>query len=121
MIGAMSEPDGRVPREIERKYLLSAMPPGARAGRAIRMQQGYVPGTAIHERVRREVADTGTVLRRTIKLGRGVERIEVEETIDEELFAGLYGLTRGARVEKTRYVVDDGPLAWEVDEFSDRE
>jgi adenylate cyclase len=108
-------------REIERKYLLAAMPERARAGTAIRMQQGYIPGTSIHERIRREESDAGVRLRRTIKLGRGIERIEVEESISDELFAGLYALTVGARVEKTRYVVVDGDHAWEIDEFTDRD
>lgn len=110
-----------LPREIERKYLLSALPEEAKRGRPIRMVQGYIPGTSIHERVRREESATGVELKRTIKMGRGLERIEVEESVDETLFAGLFALTLGARVHKTRWVVDVGELAWEVDEFTDRE
>lgn len=118
----MSDPSARtdLPHEIERKYLLRSMPERAREGRAIRMQQGYLPGTNIHERVRREESAEGLTLRRTIKLGRGVERIEVEESIEQALFDGLYALTEGARLEKTRYVVADGALHWEIDQFTDR-
>lgn len=109
-----------IPREIERKYLLSALPPHAASARSAELAQGYVPGTNIHERLRRE-AEAGEVrLVRTIKLGRGVERIEVEESVTPELFARLWSLTEGARVEKRRYFVPDGDRTWEIDEFTDR-
>lgn len=106
--------------EIERKYLLSGFPEHARQGRLLRMRQGYVPGTHIHERLREE--RDGDVVRhvRTVKLGRGVSRIEVEEEVEPALFDALYALTVGRRVEKDRYVVEDGDATWEIDRFTDR-
>jgi CYTH domain-containing protein len=32
----------------------------------------------------------------------------------------LFALTEGKRVEKRRYAVTDGPLTWEIDDFTDR-
>lgn len=126
MLGAMANaprPDenaSTLPREIERKYLLRSLPERALTGRRIEMDQGYVPGTRIHERVRREASDREVRLVRTIKLGRGIERIEVEESIDEGLFDGLWALTEGRRVRKVRYVVDEGDRCFEIDAFADR-
>jgi CYTH domain-containing protein len=57
---------------------------------------------------------------RTVKLGSGVTRIEVEEGCTRELFDALWPLTRERRVRKRRYRVPDGALVWEVDEFTDR-
>lgn len=110
-----------IPREIERKFLLSAVPPRVLGERPVTMAQGYVPGTNIHERLRRESGDEGERLVRTIKLGRGIERIEVEEEVDASLFARLWALTEGARVEKQRYRIAEGDLVFEVDVFTDRE
>lgn len=116
-----ADPEAALPREIERKYLLRELPPRALDGRRIAMAQGYLPGTKIRERVRREVSEEAVVHRRTIKLGRGIERIELEEAIDEALFAALWPLTEGRRVVKTRYVVDEGERVFEIDAFEDRE
>jgi CYTH domain-containing protein len=50
----------------------------------------------------------------------GIERLEVEEEIDERFFSAVWPLTLGHRVEKRRYEVADGEFVWEVDEFLDR-
>lgn len=112
---------GEAPREIERKYLLRGVPPFVRGKPYARLAQGYVPGEAIIERVRRKRDRSGTKFFRTVKLGRGVERIEIEERVARSLFGALYALTEGKRVEKRRYTIEDGGYAWEVDVFTDRD
>ncbi len=107
--------------EIERKYLLSRLPERAREETPAEIDQGYLPGEQIQERVRRIVTRGGTGWFRTVKLGAGVVRQEFEEPISEALFAALWPLTEGRRVRKRRYKVPDGALTWEVDEFLDRE
>ncbi len=57
---------------------------------------------------------------RTIKLGFGVSRIEIEDSVNAELFEALWPLTAGKRVHKRRYRVPDGELTWEIDEFLDQ-
>lgn len=112
---------GGHPVEIERKYLLTAVPPFVRGKPYARLAQGYVPGEAILERVRKKSDASGTKYFRTVKLGRGVERIEIEEKISRALYTKLWPLTEGRRVEKRRYAIDDGELTWEIDVFTDRE
>lgn len=107
--------------EIERKYLLNALPPGVVGHICLELDQGYLPGRDIRERVRRIVGPEGTTYRRTIKAGRGVSRIEFEEPMDAAVFEQLWPLTEGARVSKRRYVVPDGEFTWEIDEFNGRD
>ena len=87
-------------REIERKYLLRALP---------------------HERVRRISAGALVRYVRTIKVGTGMNRFEFEEDSSEEFFATVWPLTQGHRLRKRRYRVPGASGVWEVDEFLDRE
>ncbi len=116
----MADPAGSL--EVERKYLLTGMPPHARSGRKRVIRQGYIPGQKLQERLR-EVTEPDGSMRcfRTVKLGRGVSRLEVEEETPHALFERMWPLTEGARLEKTRWVVEDGGVVWEVDEFTDRD
>ncbi len=128
---------GAPPVEVERKYLLQALPRQLRGAAAAEIDQGWLPGERLRERVRRvrdgggdgggDGAADGTAngaarerYFRTVKLGSGVARIEVEEACTRELFDALWPLTRERRVRKRRYRVADGALVWEVDEFTDR-
>ena len=109
--------------EIERKFLLTGLPDEARSAPSEEIEQGWIPGTAIHERLRRVRPDDGSGEKylRTIKLGRGVKRIEVEEETDEATFRHLWALTQGRRVHKRRYRVQEGAFVWEIDAFLDRD
>ena len=113
----MSEPN----IEIERKYLLSGLPPAAARARSVLIDQGYLPGERIRERVRRMRDDAGERYVRTLKLGRGMSRQEFEEETTAEVFAALWSVTTGKRLQKRRYFVPEGRLTWEVDDFTDRE
>ena len=112
--------DPPLDREIERKYLLHGLPDRAAAAPSIDIVQGYLPGTKIIERVRRLRQTSGIRFVRTIKLGRGVSRIEIEEPMTEKLFDALWPLTAGRRIHKRRYLVPDGQFTWEIDEFLDQ-
>jgi len=114
--------DAGVPLEIERKYLLTAVPPVAAAEPPTRIEQGWLPGTALRERLRRSTAPDGAVsCWRTVKLGPAQARIEIEEGTSLELFEAMWPLTVAARVEKHRHVVPDGAYQWEIDVFRDRD
>lgn len=111
-----------LPMEIERKYLLRACPPAARTVPPVRIEQGWIPGQSLRERLRRRTSPDGTVTCwRTMKLGPAEARVEVEEATTPELFAAMWELTRSARVRKDRYVVPHGMHTWEIDVFLDRE
>jgi CYTH domain-containing protein len=104
--------------EIERKYLLSGLPPLPPGARCVEIWQGWIPGERLHERIRRvRTRDGAERWYRTVKLGSGVERIEVEEEAPAELARRLWSLTRGRRVRKRRCSVAHGPLTWEIDRF----
>jgi adenylate cyclase len=108
-------------REIERKYLLRGLPTGIAEHRSIEIDQGYVPGTSIRERLRRITGGDGVSYVRTVKVGTGMDRFEFEEETTREFFEAVWPLTRGKRVYKRRYLVPVPEGLWEIDEFLDRE
>ena len=65
-------------REIERKYLLREPPERVRDAPSLEIDQGYLPGERINERVRRSRGAEGVRYYRTIKAGAGIERSEIE-------------------------------------------
>ena len=108
-------------REIERKYLLRALPARVHHARALDIDQGYLPGTRINERIRRARSAEDVRFYRTIKMGKGIDRFEVEEETTEIFFTAVWPLTRGARIHKRRFILPEGDVTWEVDEFLDRD
>jgi CHAD domain-containing protein/CYTH domain-containing protein len=107
--------------EVERKYLLSRMPEMPAGVEVVEIDQGYVPGQRMHERVRRVRREGSIQYYRTVKLGKGVQRFELEEETTREVFEGLWKLAEGRRVEKRRFIVAEGDVTWVVDQFLDRE
>ncbi|MEP6494572.1 MAG: CYTH domain-containing protein [bacterium] len=108
-------------REIERKYLLSGLPVGIGRHPVVEIDQGYLAGENVRERVRRIREADSVRYVRTVKVGTGMNRFEFEEDASEEFFAAVWPLTLGHRVHKRRYLVPEGRVVWEVDEFLDRE
>ncbi|MBK8247904.1 MAG: CHAD domain-containing protein [Gemmatimonadetes bacterium] len=107
--------------EIERKYLLLAVPEHWPEGDTIFIDQGYLPGERLVERVRRTRSRAGERFHRTVKSGVGLSRLEIEEECARELFDALWPLTAGRRVTKRRHRVLHDGLTWEIDEFTDRD
>ena len=108
-------------REVERKFLLTGLPSMQGAEAPVEIEQGYLPGERLVERVRRTRSKAGVELARTVKEGSGLTRLEVEEAVTPDVFASLWPLTEGRRLRKRRYRVPDGDLTWEIDEFLDRD
>jgi CHAD domain-containing protein/CYTH domain-containing protein len=109
--------------EIERKYLLRELPALPDDATVVEIEQGYVPGTNVLERLRRIRSIDGEVIRhvRTVKLGEGLVRTEIEEEIPAELFTRMWPLTEGRRIHKRRYAARGEEHTWEIDEFLDRD
>ncbi len=107
--------------EVERKFLLTGLPPLEGAEGPVEIEQGYLPGERLIERLRRTQSDEGVELVRTVKEGSGLARLEVEEAVTPDGFAQLWPLTEGRRLRKRRYRIADGNLTWEIDEFLDRD
>lgn len=110
-----------VPLERERKFLLSGVPERATHEPPVEIAQGWLPGQRLRERLRRARVNGDERFYRTVKLGSGVARIELEEETTPELFEALWPHTAGCRVVKRRYRVPDGNLTWEIDVFGDRD
>jgi CYTH domain-containing protein len=109
-----------LPYEIERKYLLRGQPPQTIGAPSLEIDQGYIPGERIRERVRRARSANDTRYYRTFKMGAGIQRIEIEEETTNEFFDAVWPLTVGRRVRKRRYLINESGLVWEIDEFLDR-
>jgi len=120
------EAGARAGLEIERKYLLRFLPDEARDGHRLDIAQGYIPGAQLHERIRRVSIRHGTGrveehFYRTVKLGDGVARTEIEEETTAAIFEAMWPLTKGHRLRKRRFRVDVDDRTWELDEFKNRE
>lgn len=112
----------RAPREleIERKYLLTGLPPAMPDATTVNIEQGYLPGERVVERLRMVQEGRRRAYFRTIKVGTGVVRTELEEATTRATFRAMWPLTEGKRLTKRRHQVPAGELTWEVDEFTDR-
>ena len=99
-------------QEIERKYLLFALP--SDLGKGVEIRQGYLTVGDPEVRVRAK----GEKFFATRKGGEGFVRSEAEEEISKEVFEILWPATASKRIEKIRYKLagTDG-LVWEIDEY----
>jgi adenylate cyclase len=104
-----------MPREIERKFLVTSEAWRTLAHRRQRMSQGYV---ASGERVSVRVRIAGDESWLNIKSGGLVaSRLEYEYSIPVAEARELLTLAPGPIIEKTRHYVAHGDLEWEIDEF----
>ena len=91
--------------EIERKFLVLQLP-DLEPARSSRIEQGYlvIGADGAEARVRRRDG----VCTLTVKSGTGLARGETEISITSDQFEALWPATEGRRIEKTRYLLDDG-------------
>jgi CHAD domain-containing protein/CYTH domain-containing protein len=106
--------------EIERKFLLKGLPDSMPDSTSVTMEQGYLPGERLVERLRAVDVGRQRMYFRTVKVGAGLVRTELEEETSADVFKSMWPLTKGKRLTKRRHRVPDGALAWEIDEFTDR-
>jgi adenylate cyclase len=105
------------PIEVERKFLVSARPPGLESHPRERIEQGYLAlgEDGVEVRVRRREGECTL----TVKSAPGLVRVEEEIAIDARRFASLWQLTSGRRVVKIRYLIPlGGGLTAEVDDYA---
>lgn len=108
--------------EIERKYLLTRTPGVVAEASSVEIEQGYLPGEKVLERIRHaRFADGGEKWFRTVKSGDGLKRVELEEETEPRLGRAMWDLTK-YRLRKRRYSIrESDDLTWEIDEFLDRD
>jgi adenylate cyclase len=105
--------------EIERKYLLQDIPTSIFNHPPMTIDQGWLPGDTIKERIRHAVFENGRVgYVRAIKVGKGISRFEFEEDMTQALFEAMWPFTEGKRTMKQRYRINDGGFLWEIDVFT---
>ena len=107
--------------EIERVWLLSAVPAIPAGAERWTIEQGYLDAASgVEGRVRSITHPDGRrEFVHTIKSGEGLVREETERPISAEDFDRLWPATVGRRIRKLRHRVREGALIWEVDEFLD--
>ena len=106
---------GGEPKEIERKFLVAALPEQLESFSHVEISQGYLAidkdGTEVRLRLK------GTRCFQTVKSGGGLSRQEYEVELTQDQFDGLWPATEGRRVEKTRYEIPEGALTIELDVY----
>lgn len=88
--------------EIERKFVVAAVPPPEVLGAGEQLRQGYLAEEGAVE-VRVRIGPAGAAL--TVKAGRGLSRTEVEVPLTPEQAEALWPHTAGRRIEKVRHRV----------------
>jgi adenylate cyclase len=103
--------------EIERKWLVDAVPNEARAVPEAKIDQGYLAIAEDGSEVRLRRRDGKYFL--TAKTGSGLRRTELETGLGEEQFAALWPGTEGRRLQKTRRRLEvEGGLTVELDVYT---
>ncbi|HEY2714603.1 MAG TPA: CHAD domain-containing protein [Solirubrobacterales bacterium] len=101
--------------EIERKFVLEAMPPAAAAVPASAIEQGYL---AVDEGVEVRLRRANGERLLTAKRGHGESREEVELRLYGEQYEALWPLTAGRRLRKRRRRLPLGEgLVAEIDSY----
>jgi CYTH domain-containing protein len=103
----------RTQPEIERKYLLRAMPIMPADVIVQRLEQGYLPMPASMGAATTDELTGGRIRRIT----HADVRMETEREITAEQFATAWARTRNRRLTKTRHLRREGPFVWAVDRF----
>jgi adenylate cyclase len=101
--------------EIERKFLVGALPDNLSQYPSKEINQGYLIISKDGTEVR--VREKGDHYFLTVKSGRGETRGESEMALGESQFNSLWLLTEGVRIEKTRYEIPYGENLVELDVY----
>jgi len=112
---------GSTDKEIERKYLLRELPAAVVRVQPVEIDQGYIPGKKIHERirarsrcVRREVFPDG-------QAGFRVSNVSNSRTKRRSYSSTRLAAHRGAARSKAALSIAAAGGVWEIDEFLDRQ
>jgi CYTH domain-containing protein len=101
--------------EIERKFVLNAIPGADVLGPGEPLRQGYI-AEEDDVAVRIRISERAATL--TVKAGAGLSRTEVEKAISRDEAEALWPHTLGRRIEKTRHRVAQGDHVAEVDVYA---
>jgi adenylate cyclase len=112
-----ASPNGHDYVERERRFLVDSTPDGVDLSDAAELRQGYLAVDTERSVRIRDAGPTGCTL--TVKVGSGVERTELEWTIERAEFEAAWPHTEGRRIEKTRHRIPaaEGRHIIELDVF----
>jgi adenylate cyclase len=100
-----------VATEVERKFVVTAVPAADVLGPGARLRQGYLAEEGEVE-VRVRIDDSAQTAVLTVKAGKGMSRVEVERSVAVEEADALWPFTSGRRIDKVRHrVVTEGHTA----------
>ena len=105
---------------LARRFLLKGVPARLKGERGTLIEQGWLPGDDIEERLQRVRTARDVRYYRRVK-SRSGRLGELEERISRRAFQRIWPLTEGRRVRKRRYAIASGDRVWEIDVFLDRE
>jgi CYTH domain-containing protein len=102
--------------EIERKFLISALPQDALLLPGVLIEQGYL-NTDKERTTRIRVASSGEAYLTVKGVAHGATRVEIETPIDPKAARNMLSMVDGSVVSKVRRRLDFGGHVWEIDEF----
>ena len=105
-----------MPKEIERKFLVSTPPENLENFNSNEIIQGYI---FISDDLEIRLRQKGNLYFQTIKSSGDLERSEYEIELTKNQFEKLWPLTSGKRVLKTRYEIDYQNHLIELDIYSE--
>ncbi len=106
--------------EIERKFLVSFVPENVEEYPHSEIVQGYLsadPEVRVRKKVTRGIKKFYRTEKIVIQGSGDIKRKEDEREITEEEFNELWPVTKGKRVEKTRYEIPHGSHTIELDVY----
>lgn len=106
--------------EIERRFVLRRVPATALPFARQEIEQGWLPGLRVVERVTALGPGAHAATLRTTRPATGVSPASPEGEVEPALFEAIWPLTAGRRIRKRRHIVPDLGLQWEIDDYLDR-
>jgi adenylate cyclase len=109
------QPLKQPPQEIERKFLVEALPPDLERYPCTAIEQGYV--TYSEDGVEVRLRHKGDQYYETVKHGGALVRMELEIELTEGQFEALWPTTEGKRLQKIRYKIPYEDRVIELDVY----
>jgi CHAD domain-containing protein len=114
-IAAALEARGGGEAEIERRFLLTAIPSRAESAPTVEISVGRLHGQLLRESLRRVRSADGDRYWRGVVHDEGDRHVRTEEETTREVFDALWPQTQGRRETRQRREVSDGGVTWFLD------
>jgi len=102
--------------ETRRRWLLCAFPPALADLAPRQVDEGWLPGKRLRERLRRERGPSGERCSRGLARGSGPWWLTLEEEVSRDVFEVLWALAEERRSSR-RWDIPEGAVTWSVEEL----